>query len=126
MHKKILFVLGDLGASAYYRMELPAKTLKDLGYSVTIVDQLNWKDMNIGINVLGNEYRKSLYDYDVVVFQLVQKSWLAGVMDRLTKAGVFTVLEVDDDYYNIPDTYQGYLAMHPAIVSEKEVTPEGI
>jgi glycosyltransferase involved in cell wall biosynthesis len=107
-------------------MELPAMILKEMGYSVTVVDELNYQDMNIGISILGTQYRKSLYDYDVVIFQLVQKSWLAGVMERLTRAGVFTVLEVDDDYYNIPDTYQGYLAMHPAILSEKVETLEGI
>ena len=125
MNKKILFIKGDAGAGGYYRMELPARTLKEAGYDVTLTTVLSPGAMETVISVLNGVQRKSLYDYDVLIFQLVWTDWLVGVMERLSNAGKFVVLEIDDDYYNIPDTYPGFKNMHPRLETEREVTPEG-
>ncbi|MCL5073954.1 MAG: hypothetical protein M1308_24140 [Actinobacteria bacterium] len=120
MNKNILFLLGDLGASAYYRMKLPASALKNLGYSVTVAQKVNAKEMVVGIDTFMGTYHKSLYDYDVIIFQLVWHDWLLPIIARLTLAGKTTAMELDDDYYNLPPSYSGFLNMHPRIETYKE------
>ena len=126
-HKRILFQRGDAGASAYYRMTLPAAQLKKLGYDVTVSDHISLSEFATSIRLFNGDYiRYNLLNFDIIIFQLVWEGWLVNVMKSLVKAGKTVVLEIDDDYYNIPDTYRGFKNMHPKIESKREVTAQGV
>ena len=118
--KKILFVIGVKYGSAYYRMELPAKALKDKGYHVDIVTKINPYQLQAIKDGVFGEQILNIMDYDVIVFQLVFKDWLFKLIKFLKAKGKTVVVDTDDDYFNLPADSPAFKEYHPKCITEKE------
>lgn len=114
--KKVLFVRGTSHASGHYRMELPCLTLQQLGYTTDIIMYNTINPLTlIGSKTLLNG-KKSYYDLtksDVVIFQMIWFEALNLVVEGLKSKGVFTSMEVDDNYRHLPRNNPAFWSFHP-------------
>lgn len=96
-HKKIFIFDSNFGESFYWRLGLPAKQLIKLGYDITISNEID-------ITQMVCRQLKSLYDFDILFFQIVWQPELISVIGKLMQEGKTVVIDVDDDYYSMPAT----------------------
>ena len=97
-HKKILFLSTNDDGSTYYRMRLPYYKLKELGYDVTHSLEFNGDIMAVKVGDIA----VSLYEYDIIFMQTVSQSRVLYMLERIRKANITLILNIDDDYFNEP------------------------
>lgn len=95
-HKKILFLYRNDDGSTYYRMRLPAEKLKQLGFDCSISGNFNDELMLVKID----DEAVSLYEFDIVFFQAITLSWVLPMLEKMRKAHITLVTNIDDDYFN--------------------------
>jgi glycosyltransferase involved in cell wall biosynthesis len=120
--KKVLFIRGARHASGYYRMQLPCQELQRLGYTTDIINHFTI-DPQTMTGVKEVEDKLIPYDLtksDIVIFQMVYYEALLLVIDNLKNKGIFTVMEIDDDYLHLPASNPAFNSFHPKMRLEKD------
>lgn len=108
MAKKILIVVSAKHASGYYRMVQAGNLLENMGYKVNYT-----KCVEDGI---GIDWDIIEQDYDTAIFQYGFSNKIAAMIDKFNRAGTYTVLETDDDYYHIPASNKSFWQLHPKMI----------
>lgn len=98
----ILFVQSNKFASGLYRIGFIAEELKNDGrFNVSFV----------GPGSKSEGFLKKIGESDIVVFQLQTDSKIATLIDVCKKAGIMTVMDMDDDLLNVPLWNPSYYAL---------------
>jgi len=113
--KKILFIRGSKQASGYYRMALICETLKSLNYTTDIIyfDTLDPRNLIGTKDTPDGPVAYDLTKADVVVFQLIFYEALVLIVQELKAKGIFTIMDTDDSYLNLPRNNPAFWVFHP-------------
>jgi len=96
---KILFIANSMEGTLKYRVNLPAKYLNA---DVAVETNVMTLQVKIMVNILGKMQPqiKSITDYYVVILQYATDPDLIFLIKRLSKLGIKTVIDMDDDLIN--------------------------
>jgi len=110
---KVLALKADSGGCANYRIEHPARVVRDLtDWDITVAD---------AVDVEGTHYpEKGIYDItevktdaDLIIIQRPLRSSMYYTILQAKKQGIAVVVELDDDFHSVPKHNVAYKDTHP-------------
>ena len=95
---------------AFYRCDLPAHELANLGWDVALGMPIAHPDYGIGMAVEGG----GLFGFNIAVFKLLMQAQTVPMIQVMQKRDVRVVIDIDDFHFRVPDDNIAYSITDPS------------